>query len=252
VSARPPPPRRWRCARAEYGRTVVVLTIDPAKRLAQALGIKDLGNSPQRVPLAPEVTGELQRDDAGHAEDVRRDGGVVLRRRAGGRHSGEPVLPNGRDLACWHAGVHGHGEAGSASGRGQVGSSRRGHSAVAQCARLPRRTETARQLHGQPPLAPAASPWPGHRSPGHRRGRLGHEGALDRAGLSNAFGRSGFRAGTGFYVQRVPREGGPHLRVVEATGYAVRRHLRRRAGRIARGVLLRRPSVEREDCRSPG
>ncbi len=44
---------------AEYGRTVVVLTIDPAKRLAQALGIKDLGNSPQRVPLAPEVSGEL-------------------------------------------------------------------------------------------------------------------------------------------------------------------------------------------------
>ncbi|MGK2880178.1 MAG: ArsA family ATPase [Mycobacterium sp.] len=44
---------------AEYGRTVVVLTIDPAKRLAQALGIKDLGNTPQRVPLAPEVDGEL-------------------------------------------------------------------------------------------------------------------------------------------------------------------------------------------------
>jgi anion-transporting ArsA/GET3 family ATPase len=44
---------------AEYGRTVVVLTIDPAKRLAQALGIKDLGNTPQRVALAPEVTGEL-------------------------------------------------------------------------------------------------------------------------------------------------------------------------------------------------
>jgi anion-transporting ArsA/GET3 family ATPase len=44
---------------AEYGRTVGVLTIDPAKRLAQALGIKDLGNTPQRVPLAPEVPGEL-------------------------------------------------------------------------------------------------------------------------------------------------------------------------------------------------
>ncbi|WP_343599564.1 ArsA family ATPase [Mycobacterium sp.] len=44
---------------AEYGRTVVVLTIDPAKRLAQALGISDLGNSPQQVPLAPEVPGEL-------------------------------------------------------------------------------------------------------------------------------------------------------------------------------------------------
>ena len=44
---------------AEYGRTVVVLTIDPAKRLAQALGIKELGNDPQRVPLGPEVSGEL-------------------------------------------------------------------------------------------------------------------------------------------------------------------------------------------------
>ncbi len=44
---------------AEYGRTVVVLTIDPAKRLAQALGVNDLGNTPQRVPLAPEVSGEL-------------------------------------------------------------------------------------------------------------------------------------------------------------------------------------------------
>src|SRR5512136_2114454 len=44
---------------AEYGRTVVVLTIDPAKRLAQALGIRELGNEPQRIPLAPEVSGEL-------------------------------------------------------------------------------------------------------------------------------------------------------------------------------------------------
>ncbi|MFV0495735.1 ArsA family ATPase [Mycobacterium sp.] len=44
---------------AEYGRTVVVLTIDPAKRLAQALGVDDLGNTPQRVPLGPEVPGEL-------------------------------------------------------------------------------------------------------------------------------------------------------------------------------------------------
>src|ERR1700756_526356 len=44
---------------AEYGRTVCVLTIDPAKRLAQALGVSDLGNTPQRVPLGTEVSGEL-------------------------------------------------------------------------------------------------------------------------------------------------------------------------------------------------
>ena len=29
---------------AEYGRSVVVLTIDPARRLAQALGVGDLGH----------------------------------------------------------------------------------------------------------------------------------------------------------------------------------------------------------------
>ncbi|OBJ70657.1 ArsA family ATPase [Mycobacterium sp. 1274756.6] len=44
---------------AEYGRTVVVLTIDPARRLAQSLGIHELGNTPQRVPLPAEVPGEL-------------------------------------------------------------------------------------------------------------------------------------------------------------------------------------------------
>ncbi len=44
---------------AEYGRNVVVLTIDPAKRLAQALGIEELGNEPQRVPLGADVAGEL-------------------------------------------------------------------------------------------------------------------------------------------------------------------------------------------------
>ncbi|MBF6101995.1 ArsA family ATPase [Nocardia cyriacigeorgica] len=44
---------------AEAGRKVVVLTIDPARRLAQSLGVADLGNSPQRVDLGPEVKGEL-------------------------------------------------------------------------------------------------------------------------------------------------------------------------------------------------
>ncbi|MFI9505769.1 ArsA family ATPase [Nocardia sp. NPDC052566] len=44
---------------AEQGRKVVVLTIDPARRLAQSLGVADLDNSPQRVPLGPEAKGEL-------------------------------------------------------------------------------------------------------------------------------------------------------------------------------------------------
>ncbi|MFD0361897.1 ArsA family ATPase [Nocardia sp. GCM10030253] len=44
---------------AEEGRKVVVLTIDPARRLAQSLGVADLDNAPQRVPLGPDSKGEL-------------------------------------------------------------------------------------------------------------------------------------------------------------------------------------------------
>ncbi|MFD3510894.1 ArsA family ATPase [Nocardia sp. NPDC058666] len=44
---------------AESGRKVVVLTIDPARRLAQSLGVAELDNTPQRVDLGPEVPGEL-------------------------------------------------------------------------------------------------------------------------------------------------------------------------------------------------
>jgi anion-transporting ArsA/GET3 family ATPase len=45
-------------AAAEAGRTVVVLTIDPARRLAQSLGLVELDNEPRRVDV-PGVEGEL-------------------------------------------------------------------------------------------------------------------------------------------------------------------------------------------------
>jgi anion-transporting ArsA/GET3 family ATPase len=41
---------------AERGRNVVVLTIDPARRLAQSLGVTELGNEPQRVPPTDATT----------------------------------------------------------------------------------------------------------------------------------------------------------------------------------------------------
>ncbi|GAA2358879.1 ArsA family ATPase [Saccharopolyspora halophila] len=45
---------------AERGRKAVVLTIDPARRLAQALGLRELGNTPKRVePEGFEPAGEL-------------------------------------------------------------------------------------------------------------------------------------------------------------------------------------------------
>jgi anion-transporting ArsA/GET3 family ATPase len=47
-------------AAEEHGRRVVVLTIDPARRLAQALGLTELDNTPRPVKgLRPEATGEL-------------------------------------------------------------------------------------------------------------------------------------------------------------------------------------------------
>ena len=39
-----------RAARAESGRQVVLVTVDPAKRLATALGLEGLGGDPQPVP----------------------------------------------------------------------------------------------------------------------------------------------------------------------------------------------------------
>ena len=44
---------------ARRGRRVVVLTIDPAKRLADALGVDELGSEPQRIELDGRCAGEL-------------------------------------------------------------------------------------------------------------------------------------------------------------------------------------------------
>jgi anion-transporting ArsA/GET3 family ATPase len=43
---------------AEAGRSVVVLTIDPARRLAQSLGLRELDNEPRRVDV-PGASGQL-------------------------------------------------------------------------------------------------------------------------------------------------------------------------------------------------
>ena len=43
-------------AAAEIGRQVVVMTIDPARRLAQSLGLEHLDNTPRDVPAAAELT----------------------------------------------------------------------------------------------------------------------------------------------------------------------------------------------------
>jgi anion-transporting ArsA/GET3 family ATPase len=54
---------------ADRGRRVAVLTIDPARRLAQALGLTELGNEPGRVAGVPERPGAVR--DARSAEAPR-------------------------------------------------------------------------------------------------------------------------------------------------------------------------------------
>ena len=174
--------------------------------------------SRQLAAAGPGGAGGLRRtarDDARHAPDVRRDGGPVLRTRTRTSDSGQPVLSDGGHLAGGHTGVHGDGEAGTASGAGQVGSGRRRHPAVTQCAGLPGRPETVGQLHGQPVVEAAARPGSRDRSAGHRRGRVGDEGAVHGARVANAFRRCGFRAVSGCHLRRVPREGRPHLRTAQ-------------------------------------
>ena len=46
---------------AERGRKVVVLTIDPARRLAQSMGIEELDNAPRPVPGIGGAVGGHQR-----------------------------------------------------------------------------------------------------------------------------------------------------------------------------------------------
>src|SRR5262252_5976569 len=43
---------------AERGRHVVVLTVDPARRLAQSMGLSKLDNTPRPVPLPSDVLAE--------------------------------------------------------------------------------------------------------------------------------------------------------------------------------------------------
>jgi anion-transporting ArsA/GET3 family ATPase len=50
---------------AERGRHVVVLTVDPARRLAQSLGLTSLDNTPRPVPFGPSAQAGDEQEDQG-------------------------------------------------------------------------------------------------------------------------------------------------------------------------------------------
>ena len=208
---------------AEYGRTVVVLTIDPAKRLAQALGIKDLGNTPQRVPLAPEVPGEL------HAMmlDMRRTFDEMVIQYSG-RERGEAILDNQfyQTVATSLAGTQ---EYMAMEKLGQLLGQDKWDLVVVD---TPPSRNALDFLDAPKRLGSFMDSrlWRLLLAPGRGIGRLvtgavglGDEGAVHGARFANAFRRSRFRSNARCHVRRVPREGRPHVRAAQAARHTVRR-----------------------------
>ena len=74
-------------AAEKHGRSTVVLTIDPARRLAQSLGLTELDNTPRKVAgaagdLTPQEAWELlQRDPDALLVDCRTTADVLVCRR---------------------------------------------------------------------------------------------------------------------------------------------------------------------------
>ena len=75
---------------AEQGLKVAVLTIDPAKRLANSLGLAELGNEETRVPVEFESGGELW----ALMLDAKRTWDEVIERHAADEKTRDAVLQN--------------------------------------------------------------------------------------------------------------------------------------------------------------
>ena len=105
---------------AEHGRKVVVLTIDPARRLAQSLGLTELDNTPRPVAGVDAAAAAAALDAM--MLDMKRTFDEVVERTPtpkGRADPGQPLLPGRLQLVRRHAGVHGDGEARPAARRGR-------------------------------------------------------------------------------------------------------------------------------------
>ena len=105
---------------AEAGRKTVVLTIDPARRLAQSLGLGALDNTPRPVPeINTEAGGSL---DAMMLDMKRTFDDVVIAHSTPDKAAAilaNPFYQALSSIVLRHAGVHGDGEARPAARRDQ-------------------------------------------------------------------------------------------------------------------------------------
>ena len=169
-----------RCARPSAARTVVVLTIDPARRLAQSMGLNALDNTPRPVKGVDEAAGGIL--DAMMLDMKRTFDEIVLAHSDPDRAAadpGQPLLPVAVVQLRRHAGVHGDGEARPAAGREPLGPHRRRHPAEPVRAGLPRRAAAARLVPRRPvhpdPDGAGEQGRPGLPQGDQRRLRRGHQ-----------------------------------------------------------------------------
>ena len=142
---------------AARGLKVCVLTIDPAKRLADSLGLEELGNEARRVdPKLFESQGvEMKGELWAMMLDAKATFDELVARQAPDEESRDrvleqPHLPADLQRPGRLAGVHGDGEALRAAHRGPLRPARPRHAADPQRARLPRRAAPPDPVHRGP------------------------------------------------------------------------------------------------------
>ena len=236
------PSRRWLPSRAPgvAARPWSSPSIPP-ERLADALGLAGLSDTPSRID--GEWPGELWATMLDTTLDVRRPGGQVRGdARAGRADPRQPLLPQHRRRPVGDAGVHGDGEALRAARGDRLRPGGGGHAPDAPRSRLPRRPPAPVAVPGAPPVPHADGAEPGHR-PGGERGRAGVPAdRLEGGGRRRGGRRHGLLPGV--------RGDGGGLPAASATGQRAAGGAgdRLRAGGLAapghgrRGALLRRPA----------
>ena len=230
---------------AARGQKVCVLTIDPAKRLADSLGLQELENTPRRVdPTLFERAGSEMRGELWAMKlDAKATFDELVRKHAPDAETPrpdprEPHLPPALQRPGGLPGVHGDGEALRDPPGGPLRLPRPRHAALAQRARLPRRAQAAHAVHRGPRHADV-----------HEADRLRHQGGrprqLDGVQRAEARHRPGpdlrperVLPGLQRHGRRLPRARQARLRAARRPGDHLRRRLRPAGRADRRGRLL--------------
>ena len=233
---------------AEQGRRVVVLTIDPARRLAQALGVEDLGNTPQPVQLGPGATGEL------HAMmlNMRRTfDDMVLEHSTPEKAQQILANPFYQTVATSFSGTQ---EYMAMEKLGQLAASDEWDLVVVDTPPsrnaldfLDAPQRLGAFLDGRM-IRMLSAPGRRHRTPGDRRDGPGPQGREHRRRQPDARRRVRVRAVLRVHVRRVPGARRPDLRAAAGRRHPLHGGRRAGAGRVAGGVVLRRAADLRRDA----